>query len=559
MRIVRVKLKPEVSEYLRTLCVRFAINDLPFLEDLYALALTKGGGLPDNTRLDTLVDAYAKLNGMQKLTVRVILNKRRQVLKDIAANPLFQVATKRRKLHPREVTEQLLELYFDLYRRVRQSQCMTCQFLGSCSFGQTYGKLTTSIHAVVDPDYAQKVHPQCPERPTMDMYAQLAAAQAQITNLAQNPAQLETAKQDPAAQSLANSLPAAITAGEQSQAAAPVDSEDDPDSLPKSIEDAWENEDDACGVENSGACSPGSETTCYSTTFLAPSINIDMTMVNKIKMHNFLLFELARKLTTKLMRAHKGKFKPSSEVTKDQKTKNIKSVGDVARILPREHAQDDAVFDRKLQNRQLHMRQSQKPDDKKHLLYILVDTSDSMNSCVATGKTFWQVISRALLSASFSLALIDLIESEEGIVYMRGFDGSQSSLHHAKDKDEFAVVRRFISRCRYNGGSTNIMGALLRAIEDIKTAQNELRDAEILLITDCGDTITGADVIRIKQALGKTVLNVMDVASTSSGSELAAGLALREMADHYFKVNGGAGTLDQLVSLVGGSKAPIKK
>lgn len=556
MRIVRVKLDSEVSDYLKTLCVRFAFNDLPFIEDLYALALTKGGGLPDEARMTKLVEAYAKINEMNKLVVKMLLAKRRQVLKDMAANPLFQHLTKKKKVHPREVTEQMLGFYFELYRRVRQSQCMTCSLLSNCEFGSTYGNKVTSVHAVVDPDYEKKVNPACPEKPTMDMNAQVAAAQAAMQQMAQNPAQIElAAKSDPAAKGLANGIEASMANAEAAQNAAPQDPEEDLDSIPKSIEDAWEQEDTTCGIENMTSVPPGSTTTFYSTTFSSPSVLVDMNMVNKIRMHNFLLFELARKLSSKLTKAHKGKFKPTNEVTKTQKTQQIKSVSDVKRVLPREHAQDDAVFDRKLQQRQLSMRESQTDDQKRHLLYLVIDTSDSMSSCVgSTG--LWTVVSRALLAASFGLALIDLIESEHGIVFLRGFDGHVGPLQSAREPVEFTQMRKGLARCSFNGCSTNIVSALTTAVNDIKGAKSELRDAEILLITDCGDTISDAEVASMKTLMGSTVLNVMDVSSASSGMELRAGSQLRQMADHYFKVDGRASTLDQLVSLVGGNKAP---
>lgn len=556
MRIIRIKLKTAVSEYLQTLCVQYKFNDLSFAEDLYALALSKGGALPDNDRLAKLIDAYSRINEMPKLVVKTILNKRRQVLRDLAASPLFQVMIKRTPaVHPRVITVSLLEFYVGLYRRIRQSQCMTCQYMASCNFGQTYGSQVVSVHAVIDPDYSKKVHPDCPEKPTMDLFAQLAEANAQVNQMANNPAQLGLMKTDPAAKQAAEQLPKAVEDAKRAQDAASQDGETTADTLPRTLDDDTGDDDDQdiCGLENMAAM-PSGMGSSNSSSFGTSPIRFDMNTISKIKMHSFLLFELSRKLSSKLARAHKGKFKPTIEITKHQKTQNIKTVSDVTRILPSEHAQDDAVFDAKLQRRQLNMRQSQQPDAKKHLLYILLDTSESMTSCVGVGRAFWTVVSRAVLAGSFSIALLDLIQGEDGIVFIRGFDGSPAPLRSARSKVEFDHLRTWVTRCHFNGDSTDIVAALTTAANDIQAAKDELKDAEILLITDCGAMIDADEERRIMGLLGKTVLNTLDVASSSSGVELAAGVTLRRMSDHYFKVDASATTLDKMVNLVGGAK-----
>lgn len=557
MRIIRIKLKPAVSEYLQTLCVEYKINDLAFAEDLYALALTKGGALPDAARMTRLIDEYSRINEMPKLVVKTILSKRRQILRDLAASPMFQVLIRRvPKVHPRAITVAILEFYVSLYRRIRQSQCMTCQFMSSCQFGQTYGAQVVSVHAVIDPDFSKKVHPDCPEKPNMEFFAQVAAANTQVSQMASNQSQLALMKQDPAAQQTASQLPPAVKTAEQAQEAAPQDGETDPDTMPKSLDDdiAESEEDLICGLENMAAMPSGMDPN-NTTSFGTAPIKFDMAVINKIKLHSFLLFELSRKLSSKLARAHKGKFKPTVEVTKNQKTQNIKTISDVTKILPSEHAQDDDVFDAKLQRRQLNMRESQKPDTKKHLLYILLDTSESMISCVGVGLTFWSVVSRAVLAGSFSLALADLIQGEDGIVFVRGFDGNVAPLRTARSSAEFDHLRNWITRCSFDGCSTDIVKAIKTAVEDIKSAKDELKDAEILLVTDCGACIDTDEERDIKTLLGTTVLNTLDVASSSSGIELAAGQALKRMSDHYFKVDAQASTLDKMVNLVGGSKA----
>ena len=170
------------------------------------------------------------------------------------------------------------------------------------------------------------------------------------------------------------------------------------------------------------------------------------------------------------------------------------------------------------------------------------------------------MVSSALLASSFGLAIARLVKAEQGIMFLRVFEGTTGPLIEAREAAEFDMIERFLVRCAYNGRSTDIPGALETAVADIHTARTELRQAEILLITDCGCRISPGWVSTFKHKLGSTVLNVLDVASNSDSLELAAGEALREVSDHYYKAHGAATTLDALVTLVGNkTKKATKK
>lgn len=554
MRIIRVKLKAELRPVIVDLCQRFHFNDVPFVEDIYAFCATRGAGLPDDARMAKLITAYAKLGGVGELTVRVLANKRRQVLRKLGANPLFAIHVKA-KSHPRIMSEALLGLYYETHRRTRQSQCMTCTFFSSCDFGKSYGDAVTSIHVVKDPNYAAKVHPQCPERPAIDATNIMASAQTAITAMAQDPASLRLDPADGDANKVAEQLPSAMDAAEQIQAKKEMDSATDDESMP--LKDDWEVEGPHVLSEEANSAWVGDDIMPYSATNGDPLVKLDMTLVSKISMQSFLLFQLSRVLTSKLIKAHAGKFKPSDTPTADQKTDNIKSLAEVTKILPRELAQDSSVFERKLVGKQLAKRNPQKRESKKHLMYILMDVSGSMNTYVASSG-LWRVLTRATLASTFALAISNVIEREQGILYLRCFDNSVSGLVSARTAEEFKAIRRFIVANAFNGGGTNIQCAVTTAAADIKAAANELKDAEIMLITDCGSFFSPENERALVACVGKTVLNTLDIASASHGYELQASQALRRMSDHFFKADGSAQTLDKLVTLVGGKKDPKK-
>ncbi|MCV6901063.1 VWA domain-containing protein, partial [Escherichia coli] len=65
----------------------------------------------------------------------------------------------------------------------------------------------------------------------------------------------------------------------------------------------------------------------------------------------------------------------------------------------------------------------------------------------------------------------------------------------------------------YNGGGTNISGALRQAFEDILKAKDEIAKAEIIIVTDGEDSFSDADVNWFIDTMkkNKIVVNVMDV------------------------------------------------
>lgn len=552
MRLIRLKLKTEVTDYLRTLCAQHKINDLPLLQDLYSIAALKGKGLPTAARMVKLEEAYAKLLKINKLSVRVALRQRRQFLNTVAANPGFLVMTRgANKRHPREITERMLDLYLSLHRKLRQARCVTCQYLSQCDFGKQYGKSVSSVTVVLDPDYAKKMHPDCPDRPTMDELSRLLSAQEELKKLAEDPNQMALMSgNNPEISEFARGLEDEFKKVEGFQQGQPQDSATSADTLPSSVTDEWEDTDaEEIGLRNDSA--PFAESDHMTVTFSTPVVKIDMGMVDKIQVHQFALFEMAKKLASKLSKAHSGKLKPTEELMKKNKTEVIESLDDVRKVRSVEHARSDEEFTAKLVTKSLTKRTSLKEEGKKHLIFVVLDVSSSMSSVVASGKPLWSVVSRALLAASFSLAITRLVKSEQGIMFVRYFDGCVGPLMEARTDPEFDMLELTLSRCAFNGGSTNIPGALDAAVGDINAAKNELRQAEILLITDCGCSISPSWVADFRTKLGKIVLNVLDVASNSDRWELAAGAVLRGLADNYYKADGAAATLDKLVTLVG--------
>lgn len=562
MRIVRLKLDQDVLDYCKILCKRYRINDIDFVADLYAFCELKGGGLPDDARLNALCNAYSKLLKKPLVVIKSVLNKRRQLIKDFGRNPLFLLLVSKKR-SAGTMCEALLDFFKKLYERRRQCQCVTCALLTQCDFGKQYNTAVTSITVVVDPDFDKKVHADCPERPTLDFNQRLVEARQVFEKMA------STVSAKITDEKFLAQVAEDVKTAESSQEAAPKESAIPP--MPRqdvSIEDWEEGELDEFRMLTGDGDSR--ETQEYNTAFLGKNANpikVDPTLINTIAMSKLLLFELAQKLSSKLGKAHKGKFKPTVTPTKRQKTSNIQSSSEVTRVLPKEHAKDDDTFLAGMANHSLVKRQSLQTETKKKLLYILLDTSESMLTTVAENSRLWSVIRRETLARIFSIALCQFIRDEGGILFLRCFDGGQGPLMSAREPLEFDHMIDYISSCSFKGLSTSINGVLNRAASDIENAKNELSSAEVLMITDMGARMDPSDAKRIGEKYEKIVLNVLDVftvegnksliKSLSCDIEEVTGKLVESFADSYFRVNPEA-TLDNLVSLVGGRKKNVK-
>jgi hypothetical protein len=168
-------------------------------------------------------------------------------------------------------------------------------------------------------------------------------------------------------------------------------------------------------------------------------------------------------------------------------------MSDIARLIPREHTiYTDNIFYKKLLNRELIKIVFQGPREealsvdkfagreeaelnRSQKVYFLFDNSTSMN-----GESFNKIFAAKALAVEY----LRKVSLESPQIYFRSFHSEVGELIQARTADEIFKLIEHIAHLQTGGGHiTNIGDAVQRAIEDIRK-DPELREAEILVITD---------------------------------------------------------------------------
>ena len=168
-------------------------------------------------------------------------------------------------------------------------------------------------------------------------------------------------------------------------------------------------------------------------------------------------------------------------------------MSDIARLIPREHTiYTENIFYKKLLNRELIKTVYQGPREealsvdkfvgreeaelnRSQKVYFLFDNSTSMN-----GESFNKLFAAKAIAVEY----LRKVSMESPQIYFRSFHSTVGELFQTRTADEIFKLIEHIAHLQTGGGHiTNIGDAVQQAIEDIKK-DPELREAEILVITD---------------------------------------------------------------------------
>jgi uncharacterized protein with von Willebrand factor type A (vWA) domain len=548
MRIVRLKIKANVKQLLAQVAVESGIDDPGFVQDVYALMRLHGGGLPDKARINAMADKYAAMHKKTPFGMRAIIGKRKQVLGQLVAIPYFQGLS--RSADAVSATQRILSGFITFYRKVRQSQCVTCHLQTQCDFGKQYGSVMTDITKVIDPDYEKKTHDDCPVAPEISAINKIARAMEAFEQIAgqKDKALNKVAKQTGNDESGIEELDSEL---EEPNEEEDSNTEDIPDGafpmMGASGESMDDNEQDPDSDFMPSRHGYG-RSNKYDNQHTGQHIcRVTEKFIEQVSMAQLAVFELGRKFTLALGKQGGLKFKPVKSVERDKKPEHIKSVSDITKVTPSSHALPGKVFEHKLLKNELTKQHFQKQDERKKLLYLLIDSSGSMSSQLGPhyGGNQHSLYTRGSLASVMSGALAKKCLAENGIVYARFFGGSPGRRVDAVTKQDYDALMDFIIKNNYRAGGTDIACAIEAAVEDIDkaAAQEEVKSAEIICITDCEDYI---DEPRMALLAKRHEFNILDV----SGDGEQINLPLKASAAKYYKVKENAPDINKLVEEV---------
>lgn len=547
MRLIRLKLNTAVATRIGFVNRELKINDLHLVEDIYSLLRLKGNGLPTQKRVQFLVSALAKQPSQTPLSASIFVRKRAQTLSELVKLPYFMSLSQ--LTDPVYATDKLLQNFHRLGNKVRESQCMSCTFRSKCEFGKQYGESTYDIKCVLDPDYSRTINPACPHIPEIDFANKMNEATKQLASLfdpanqEQTKALLTQLKKDAARQHSGNQV--------DTEAAENAEKLEEASSL----NTAYSQQDDVSDEVKektdfvASTVSSHSRGIAYDATFSAEYyVKMQDKLIETLLTTGTEVFNIGRVLAS-LLSKHESKVKKdTTEQSETRRTDKMRTMGDIAKVEKLEHAMPSEIFDTKAAKKQLNVVREQKPSGKRHLLYLLIDASGSMRTQFHKNKN--AIMSRASLATVLSIALMKKIGQEKGILYLRYFAGSPGPLIEVRTPEEFAGAIKRMANCNYDGGSTNIQSALQMASRDIACAVNEIHKAEVLIITDCDDSMS-----MTKPDLKGTKLSILDVSGTTDspamlGYAAHASNVLKKVADAYYKADERCLDLKSIVSLI---------
>ena len=529
MRLIRHKLQTPTKVLLKELASDLN-TEFDYVIDLYALMTNGGGGIPSEDRLARMIPLIAKKSSASEVNTGIFAKLRRRQLRQIVSDPLFHAFGQQTS----KVTG--LRMYItasiEISLKAQQAKCKTCPHLAACAFGTEYGATFNDPAKVLDPNFKNKVHPDCPDFPAIERTNQIAGSVNVIRHMfsPQGEEDKKLLKQMPAENNAAD----ALAAGRADSALSEATDELDEGSLEEDSEDDnFDPEDDTpfyAGMSGAG------KARSLRRLFTNLSAENYKALIASLTQTKFLLWELGRKFSVALSSKGKGKDVKAESINHSTREEKMERHSDITSIVPTQHGLPEEVFKAKLEKKELVKVQHRRPEKKRKIVYLLIDSSGSMKGFLShDGRpTKRTIFTRNALSSVFASAMIRKVEEDDGYAFVRFFGGCTTQCFIGRDKASFALLRRQVASNNYNGGGTDICHSVSVATQDIaKAAFPDVSKSEILLITDCQDSF---DASKLKEALGTSELNVLDVSGGSFKTLGVSGL-LKATAAHYYKVD----------------------
>lgn len=244
--------------------------------------------------------------------------------------------------------------------------------------------------------------------------------------------------------------------------------------------------------------------------------------VKRISMRSFVLSHLSGKMAETIEANSGVELEDTQEP--DRRKPDIRTVTDMEqiRLVPKGQLalREGDMLDKAVATGDIQYEQDRSPQQRRKLFYFLVDASGSMGATI--GANHLGLLTRSDLAASVAIALAHKQFKDNGLFFLRWFEGSPGALYRADDPAEFQHVCRMLAVCDANGGGTNIARAVKRAEQDIRegTEHGNIGKAEIVVISDGDDTSGDYDEWKaIAKDIGLHYLEVADYADQTEVEE----------------------------------------
>jgi hypothetical protein len=230
----------------------------------------------------------------------------------------------------------------------------------------------------------------------------------------------------------------------------------------------------------------------------------------------------------------KGDWAPTPFPDNRIDIRKMQNSGDLMKLLPGEYALPSDLFYIRYAKKELQCREFIAKQERKQILYILLDHSGSMRSVSDAGCGYRNSPDKIKMAASVVIALLRKVVANGDIFYFRFFGSNPGYMYKVDSLISAQNLVSVIIREAYAGGGTDIECAVMTALNDIKAAvadkqsHSQMRDAQVLLLTDGDDNIIDAN--RVIAAKGKIKLHSVVIHATDRRGVIQA------MSDTFYSI-----------------------
>lgn len=187
------------------------------------------------------------------------------------------------------------------------------------------------------------------------------------------------------------------------------------------------------------------------------------------------LFECYTKLLDDMMI---GKLK-EKDVDHDAKHKRDDQMEDLDRLTTVDASEvAHETFDKKVADKSLIVKYDRDEERGMSHVFVLLDVSGSMMAADLGGR-----VCRAFAANVVTLALLNFAFKDKYKVWVLPFEGTVGVIQSAENKSQALDVMKWLGTVNYDGGGTDIEGAVLRAYKLVQ-CDPTYNKADIVLITD---------------------------------------------------------------------------
>lgn len=258
------------------------------------------------------------------------------------------------------------------------------------------------------------------------------------------------------------------------------------------------------------------------------------TVINELPRET-IIYELSQRLEFTIRTSKTGKYNDVIFPDNGLDISRITQIRDLPKVLPTQLALDDDTFWKKLANKELLKKRYMQRQEKRQILYILLDRSGSMGdySLEVNKGGYSYTLTKLEVCKAITIAIMKKMIAGEDYFYFRWFEDSPHNLKKVCNKEDAAKFVREIM-FQHSTGGTDIMLALQTAANDINVAKanptgDKIDQSDIVLISD------GYSNIDVEK--GSRMLNGIDlhsiIVAAKNGRDKEGISRLRQLSKNF--------------------------